>query len=380
MRSIKEIPFYRTSINDDEINEVVDTLRSGWLTTGPKCQLFEKMFAEKIGCKTAIAVCSCTAAIHLALVVSGIKRGDEVLTSPYTFAATAGAISYVGATPVFVDVSLDYNIDVTKIEEKITDKTKAIVPIHFAGLPCDMDEILRISKCYKLKIIEDAAHAFPARYKDTPLGNIGDFTCFSFYVTKNITTAEGGMITTNLEGYKKLLKTYSLHGIDRDVWRRGMNENSWYYEIISTGYKYNLSDISASIGIHQLKKIDLFMDQRSSIVEKYNKAFSEIDEIILPPAGDSIREHAWHLYVIRLKDYKRRDEIIKKLFEKGISTSVHFIPIHMHPYYREYYGFIDESFPVAHSLYVSSLSLPLYPSLKDDEVDYIIEGVKNSLI
>ena len=283
MGSIKEIPFCRATISDDEINEVVDTLRSGWLTTGPKCKLFEKMFAEKIGCRTAVAVCSCTAALHLALVASDIKEGDEIITSPYTFAATAEVISYVGATPIFVDVSLDYNIDASKIAEKVTERTKAIIPIHFAGLPCDMDEIISIARLHKLMVIEDAAHAFPASYKDTLLGNIGDFTCFSFYVTKNITTAEGGMITTNMDGYEKLLRIYSLHGIDREAWGRYINGSSWYYEIIANGYKYNLSDLSASLGIHQLRKLEMFMDKRRRVVERYNSAFAQIDDIILPP-------------------------------------------------------------------------------------------------
>ncbi|MDY6969728.1 MAG: DegT/DnrJ/EryC1/StrS family aminotransferase [Spirochaetota bacterium] len=376
----RSIPFCRATIDKEEISEVVETLRSGWLTTGPKCERFEKKFADIIGCKTAIALSSCTAALHLALIASGVGEGDEVITSPYTFASTAEVINYVGAIPVFSDVTLDYNIDVIEIQKKISPKTRAIIPVHFGGLPCDMDEIMKLASTYNLSIIEDAAHAFPAEYKDKMIGNIGDFTCFSFYATKNITTAEGGMITTNKIESENIIRALSLHGIDKDIWKREIDGSYSYYDIIAAGYKYNLSDISASIGIHQLEKLNYFMERRRSIVERYNAAFSEISDIILPPVGDKDKKHAWHLYVIRLLEPEKRDDVIVRLRERGISTSVHFFPLHMNRYYREKYRYTDNTFPIARDLYRSSISIPLYPLLTDDDVDYIIEKVIESVL
>jgi len=320
------LPFHQPSIDGEEIQEVVDTLKSGWITTGPKTKLFEKKFQEYIGCKHAIAVSSCTAGLHLALVAAGVGQGDEVITTPYTFATTGEVIIQIGAKPVFVDIEEDgFNIDVTKIPEAITPETKAIIPVHFAGEPCDMDEIMKIAQENNLFVIEDAAHAVGAEYKGKKIGNIGDVTVFSFYATKNLTTGEGGMVTTNNDELAEKIRLLSLHGISKDAWKRYTAEGSWYYEILYAGYKYNMTDIQASLGIHQLNKLEKFLSIRQKYAQRYSSAFADISEIKIPPVNHHVR-HAWHLYVIRLNSASLsidRKQFIEALKAENIGSSVH---------------------------------------------------------
>lgn len=370
---------FKHSIGDEEIDEVVNTLRSDWITTGPKTFNFEEIFLENVNSKHAIAVTSCTAALHLAIVALGIGDGDEVITTPYTFAATSEVVINENAKPVFVDVEKDtYNIDPALIEEKITDKTKAIIVVHYAGHACEMDKIMDLARKYDLYVIEDAAHAIGSKYKDKKIGSIGDFTCFSFYATKNITTAEGGMITTDHGDLADKMRMLSLHGISKDAWKRYSSEGSWYYEIIYSGYKYNMSDLQASIGIHQMKKLDQMQKRREEIADRYNQSFAQIPQITIPTVK-SYATHAWHLYPIQVNPELlsiNRNEFIEALKAENIGTSVHFIPLHLHPYYREKYGFKGDDFPNAESLYNNEISLPIYPRMTDEDVEDVISAVK----
>ena len=370
---------FKHSIGEEEIDEVVDTLRSEWITTGPKTFKFEEMFSKTVNSKYAIAVNSCTAALHLAIVALGIGKGDEVITTPYTFAATSEVVINENATPVFVDVEKDtYNIDPVKIEEKITDRTKAIIVVHYAGQACEMDKIMDLAEKYDLYIIEDAAHAIGSKYKDKRIGSIGDFTCFSFYATKNITTAEGGMITTKHGDLADKIRMLSLHGISKDAWKRYSSEGSWYYEITYSGYKYNMSDLQASIGIHQMKKLDQMQKRREEIADKYNRAFGQIPQITTPTVK-KYTTHAWHLYPVQVNSELlsiNRNEFIEALKAENIGTSVHFIPLHLHPYYKEKYGFKGDDFPNAESLYQNEISLPIYPKMEDKDVEDVISAVK----
>jgi len=370
---------FKHSIGEEEIDEVVDTLRSDWITTGPKTFKFEEMFSKTVNSKYAIAVNSCTAALHLAIVALGIGKGDEVITTPYTFAATSEVVINENATPVFVDVEKDtYNIDPVKIEEKITDRTKAIIVVHYAGQACEMDKIMDLAEKYDLYIIEDAAHAIGSKYKDKRIGSIGDFTCFSFYATKNITTAEGGMITTKHGDLADKIRMLSLHGISKDAWKRYSSEGSWYYEITYSGYKYNMSDLQASIGIHQMKKLDQMQKRREEIADKYNRAFGQIPQITTPTVK-KYTTHAWHLYPVQVNSELlsiNRNEFIEALKAENIGTSVHFIPLHLHPYYKEKYGFKGDDFPIAESLYNNEISLPIYPKMEDKDVEDVISAVK----
>ena len=370
---------FKHSIGKEEIDEVVDTLKSDWITTGPKTFKFEEIFFEYVNSKYAIAVNSCTAALHLAVVALGIGNGDEVITTPYTFAATAEVVINSDAKPVFVDVEKDtYNIDPAKIEDKITNKTKAIIVVHYAGHACEMDKIMEIAEKYDLYVIEDAAHAIGSKYKDKKIGSIGDATCFSFYATKNITTAEGGMITTNHEDLSDKMRILSLHGISKDAWKRYSSEGSWYYEIEYSGYKYNMSDLQASIGIHQMKKLDQMQKRREEIADMYNKSFDQIAQITTPTVK-RYTTHAWHLYPIQVNPDMlsiNRNEFIEALKAENIGTSVHFIPLHLHPYYKEKYGFKGDDFPNAESLYKNEISLPIYPKMEDKDVEDVITAVK----
>ena len=372
------LPFALPSIGDEEIEEVIDTLKSGWITTGNKTKKFEDNFKEYIGCNYAIAVSSCTAALHLALIVAGIGKGDEVITSPFTFAATGEVIVQVEGTPVFVDIKKDtYNIDPDKIEDAITSKTKAIIPVHFAGQPCDMDKILKIAHDHNLIVIEDAAHALGAKYKERPIGTIGDITTFSFYATKNLTTAEGGMVTTNNSEYAEKIRLLSLHGMSKDAWKRYGAEGSWYYEIMDAGYKYNMTDLQASLGIPQLAKFDQFQKTRCAYAKQYT------DELkgggITTPYISSEIDHAWHLYTILIDPDVMgldRAQFIEALTSENIGTSVHFIPLHLHPYYRNIYGYKRGDFPNAEYIYDRILSLPLYPLMTPDDLNDVINAIK----
>lgn len=368
------IPFHKPYITEEEISEVVDSIRSGWLTMGPKTVKFEEEFNKYIfGGQEgyAISVNSCTAALHLALKAIGLKEGDEVILPTNTFIATAEVVTYFKAVPVLCDIEEEtHNIDVSKIESLITKKTKAIIPVHFAGQPCDMDEIMEIAKKHNLYVIEDAAHALPSRYKGRMIGTISDITCFSFYATKTLATGEGGMVTTVNKEFAKKIKVNRLHGINRDAWDRYTLKGSWYYEVVDNGFKYNTTDINSALGIAQLRKVDWMREQRTKIAEKYDNAFkgTHINPLVIRRDRDT----SWHLYVIKVNN---RDELIEKLRQEGIGTSVHFIPVHKHPYYKKTYGYKDKDFPVADDVYQRSVSLPIYPSLMENEQNYIIEKV-----
>lgn len=371
------LPFSPPYISREEIDEVVDTLSSDWITTGPKTKKFESEFATFIGAESALALNSCTAGLHLALVVLGIGSGDEVITTPMTFCSTVNVIEHVGAKPVLVDVEPDtLNISPSLIEKAITPRTRAVMPVHYTGHPCEMDEIVNIAREHRLSVIEDAAHALPAQYKGKAVGTIGDLTAFSFYATKNLTTAEGGMLTGKQELIEKA-RALSLHGMNRDAWKRYDKGGSWYYEIDAPGFKYNMTDIQASIGLQQLKKLNGFQERRHEIVKRYNEAFSGCPCLEIPVNKPSV-EHACHLYTLRLnlETLKiNRDQFIEEMKERNIGTSVHFIPIHLHPYYGIKYGYRPEDFPVAYANFLRLISLPLYPRMSDQDVDDVIEVV-----
>ncbi len=367
---MKKILFHKTHTTQDELNAVSDAIKSGWLTMGPRVMEFEQAFKSYVGSQEAVMVNSATAALHLALKAIGLQRGDEVILPTNTFVATAEVVTYFDAIPVLCDIDYEtHNIDVTKIEALVTKKTKAIIPVHFGGQPCDMDEIYDIAKQYNLKIIEDAAHALPSKYNETMVGNLpSDITCFSFYATKTLSTGEGGMVTTNNHEYAKNISTNRLHGISRDVWDRHSG-GGWEYDIVDNGNKYNSTDINAALGLTQLEKLEWMRDKRVAIAKKYDNAFSgKIEPLFIKDD----RETSYHLYVIKVAN---RDKLYTKLKDKGIGASVHFIPIHKHSYYKNKYRYLDEDYPVANDVFGKSLSLPIYPDLSDEDVEYIIENV-----
>jgi dTDP-4-amino-4,6-dideoxygalactose transaminase len=385
-RSGSFLPFALPDVGQEEIDEVTDSLRSGWLTSGPKTRLFEEQFAAYLGTRHALAVNSGTAALHLSLEASGLQGEEYVITTPFTFTATAEVIRYFGAHPLLADIDgSTMNIDPARIHEaaataSAAGKTiRAILPVHFAGLPCDMEAIRDVARQYSLKIVEDAAHAFPASWRGENIGTIGDLTAFSFYVTKPLAIGEGGMVTTSNEEYARRIKTMRLHGISRDIWDRYSATNpNWYYEVVAPGFKYNLTDIAASIGIHQLRKANRLRQRREEISIRYSEAFKDLP-VILPPGPPEGDIHAWHLYVIRLRRNDigiDRDQFIEKMAERGIGTSVHFIPLHLHPYWRDKYGFRMEDFPVALDTYRCCVSLPIYSRMKDSDVTRVIEAVR----
>ncbi|HHT9117298.1 MAG TPA: DegT/DnrJ/EryC1/StrS family aminotransferase [Candidatus Hypogeohydataceae bacterium YC38] len=372
------LPFCLPSIGEAEKKEVLDTLGSGWITTGPKTKKFEENFRNYIGSQHAIAVSSCTAALHLALAALDIGPGDEVITSPFTFAATANVVEHCGARPVFVDIEREtYNIDPDLIEAKITPATRAIMVVHYAGHPCEMEKIRHIATGHHLHIIEDAAHALGSEYRGKKAGTLGDVGCFSFYPTKSITTGEGGMVTCQDSALAEKIRIMSLHGISKDAWKRYSANGSWFYEVTYAGFKYNMTDIQASLGIHQLDRLEDFITARQCLASLYDEAFSGREELTLPVARKGIR-HAKHLYTVLLNLGKLsvdRAEFIQKLQEENIGTSVHFIPLHLHPYYRQRYGYRKGDFPVAEDVYERIVSLPLYPMLTEEDVEYVIRAV-----
>jgi dTDP-4-amino-4,6-dideoxygalactose transaminase len=373
------LPPFRHSIGKNEIEEVLDTLNSDWITTGPKTFHFENLFKDYVGAEHAIALSSCTAALHLSLEACGIGKNDEVITSPLTFASTAEVIIHKQAKPVFADIDeRTYNINPTEIEENISPNTKAIIPVHYAGQPCEMDAIKRIAHDHDLFVIEDAAHAIESSYHNQKIGNIGDLTCFSFYATKNLTTAEGGMITTSNTELAEKIRMLSLHGISKDAWKRYSSKGSWFYEILYAGYKYNMTDLQASIGIHQLKKIESMHKRRQEISKLYNESFKDVPELIIPLVKDYVK-HAWHLYPLLIRTEKlkiTRSEFIEALKKDNIGTSVHFIPLHLHPYYQKNCGFQQGDFPNTESVYQREISLPIYPKLDNNDVNDVITAVK----
>jgi dTDP-4-amino-4,6-dideoxygalactose transaminase len=381
------IPFHIPTIGEEEINEVVDTLRSGWITTGPRTARFESDFKEYLGCKYALAVNSCTAGLHLALAAMGIGPGDEVITTPLTFCATATVILHVGATPVLADIGPDGNIDPTSIEERITSRTRAIIPVHLAGKPCDMAAIWDIAKRHNLRVIEDAAHATEGRYSSYPLGSAhapvhSDAVAFSFYATKNMTTGEGGMVVTNDEHLDQQMRSLCLHGISRDAWGRYKENGKWFYEVLSPGFKYNLSDIQSAIGIHQLRKLEGFAARRRELVDLYKKNLADLVELELPEDSTDGR-HSWHLFVLRLNLEKLtidRAEFSDLLNQAGIGTSVHFIPVPLHPYFAQWSSRPENQCPRALALYKRIISLPLYPALTDSQVTEVSEKVRDIVV
>lgn len=373
------LPFHRPWIDDSEIAEVVDTLRSGWLTMGPKTVAFEERFAAYVGAKHAVAVSSATAGLHLALDAIGLKPDDEVITSDYTFTSTAAVVIHLGARPILVDVDpRTLTMDPEDVARKITSRTRAIIPVHLAGTPCDMDDLLELASRHGLAIIEDAAHALPTHYKDRMVGSIGDFSVFSFYATKNITTGEGGMITTDSDEYAERFRVRRLHGITRDAWKRYTSEGTWYYEVAYPGYKYNMTDIQAALGLQQLRKCDMFHGIRSYYAGLYQLGLSDLTELRLPQVAAGT-QHSWHLYLIQL-DLDRltidRATFIELLRKEGIGASVHFIPLHVHPYYRETFGYKPQDFPHAHSAYERVVSLPFYARMTEGEVWEVIRAVR----
>lgn len=371
--------FGSPKIEEDEIQEVVDTLRSGWISTGPKVARFEEDFKQYIGAKYAAALNSCTAGLHLSLIAAGVGQGDEVITTPMTFAATVNTIIHVGATPVFVDVDVKtMNIDPEKIEEKITPKSKAIICVHLAGRPCDMDSIMQIARKHNLIVIEDAAHAVEAVYKGKKIGTIGDMTAFSFYVTKNLVTGEGGMVTTNNQSYIEKIQTYALHGMSKGAWKRYSDEGYKHYQIIYPGYKYNMMDIQAALGIHQLRRLEDNLKRREEIWQRYDKGFNDLPLFIPTPSEPNTR-HARHLYTILLDIDKlkiSRDKFQEELYKKNIGTGIHFIAVHLHPYYRERFGYKRGDFSCAEYISDRTLSLPLSAKLTDIDVEDVIEAVR----
>lgn len=367
-----EIPFHKTHTGNEEINSIVEALKSGWLTMGPKTVEFENTFKEYIGSKHAVSFNSATAALHLALKAIGIKENDEVIIPTNTFIATAEVITYFNAKPILCDIEESTNnIDITKIENLITKETRAIMPVHFGGQPCDMDEINDIAKKNNLKVIEDAAHCLPTTYKDKNIGILSDITCFSFYCTKTLSTGEGGMATTDNDDYAKNMKINRLHGISRDAWDRYTAQGSWYYEVVDNGNKYNTTDLNSALGFVQLKKIDFLHNKRKNIAERYYQEFKNCSFEL--PIIKNDRTTSWHLFVIKVNN---RNELSAKLKELGIGHSVHFIPVHMHPYYRDHYNYKKEDYPTANKIFERSLSLPIFPDMTDEEFNYIVENVK----
>jgi len=373
-----KIPFHRPFITDEEIAEVNDSLQSGWLTMGPKTLRFEEEFQRYIGAKYSIAVNSCTSALHLALKAIDLQPGDEVIVPSMTFTATGEVVCYFNARPVIVDVDRDtLNVNAETIENSITGKTRAIIPVHYAGQSCQMDEIIALAKKKNLYIIEDAAHAIPSRYKGKLIGSIGDLTCFSFYATKTLSTGEGGMITTENAEWVERLKILRLHGISKDAWKRYSSEGSWSYDVVEAGFKYNMTDIQAGLGLAQLKKIDTMTEMRERIANKYSNAFSNNDLITTPIVREE-NESSWHLYVIKLNvDSLLIDRMafIEELAKTGIGVSVHFIPLHRHPFYRNTFAYERKDFPNAEWVFERIVSLPIYPGMKDEEVNYVIDAV-----
>ncbi len=382
----KFLPFALPDIGEEEVEAVIKTLRSGWVTTGPITKEFEEKFAEFLGGGVeAIAVNSATAGLHLALEACGVSTGDEVITTTLTFTATAETIRYLGAHPIFVDIDPNtLNIDISQIENKITKNTKVIVPVHIGGLPCDMDKILAIAKKYNLKVIEDAAHTLPSKINNIMIGqHNSDAIVYSFYATKTITTGEGGMVVTKNKEIANRCKVMRLHGISRDAFDRYTSEKpSWYYEVIAPGFKYNLSDIASSLGICQLAKANKFHQQRENLAMRYIDELKQLP-IKLPPmvVNPSTDEHSWHLFIIGLLPEIKitRDEFINKMSEYKIGTSVHFIPLHMQPYWKNQYNLKDSDFPMATKYYANAVSLPIYTKMTVEDQTFVIETIKTIL-
>lgn len=373
-----QIPFHWPSIGQEEIDEVARTLKSGWLTSGARTAQFEQEFRAYAGAPYALGVNSCTAGLHLALAALNIGPGDEVITTPLTFCSTVNVILHVGATPVLADIGADGNIDPALVSARINERTRAILPVHLAGLPCDMDAIQALARRHELFVVEDAAHAVGSHYNGRPIGSgPSDAVAFSFYATKNLTTGEGGMVTAQSEAVADAMKLWCLHGISKGGWERYTDRGSWYYEVLLAGFKYNLSDIQSAIGIHQLRKLEQFIAVRTRYAALYKRMLADVEEVELPPDNPACR-HAWHLYSIRLNLDKLtigRDEFIRALRDRGIGASVHFIPIPMHPFFAPFAGRPENQCPRAAALYPRLISIPLYPAMTEAQVEYVAQAV-----
>lgn len=369
------IPYGKQTIEQDDIQAVVDVLKSDFLTTGPKIAEFEQTVADYVGAKYAVAISNGTSALHAACFAAGIEPGDEVITTPLTFAASANCVLYCGGTPVFADVDpKTYNIDPEDIRRKITDRTKAIIAVHLAGQPCDMDAIHSIAHEYGLIVIEDGAHALGSVYKGKKVGSLSDMTTFSFHPVKPITTGEGGMIVTDNEEFYKKMALFRSHGITRDDSMMTRNDGPWFYQQFDLGYNYRITDIQCALGCSQMKKLDRFLARRKEIVARYNEAFADCDNIITPyQLSDT--ESGWHLYIVQVKNCDRR-QVFEAMREKGIGVNVHYIPVYMHPYYQEH-GYENVHCANAEEIYSHIISLPLYPGLTSEQQDYVIDTLKS---
>jgi dTDP-4-amino-4,6-dideoxygalactose transaminase len=373
-----EIAFHKPYITEDEVEQVVDTVRSGWLTMGPKTILFEREFCQYTGAPEAVAVNSGTSALHLALKAAGVKAGDEVIVPTMTFTATAEVVCYFGATPVLVDIERDtHNMDASLIEKALTPRTRAIMPVHYGGQPCDMRAIMEIARSKNLFVIEDAAHSLPAWYDGKAVGTIGDLTCFSFYATKPLAAGEGGMVTTGNGDWAERIRVLRLHGISKDAWKRYTAGGSWYYEVIEAGYKYNMTDLQAALGLSQLRKLDFMWARRKHISERYTEGFAD-SEALTPPTLRPERVSSYHLYPIKINPEVLsidRARFIEELRKRGVGASVHFIPLHRHPFYRNTFSCDAKEFPAAEWVYERLISLPIYPGMSDGEIEYVIDSV-----
>ena len=379
------LPFAPPLLGDEEKAELLDSLDSGWITTGPKTEQFEQEFARYVQAKQAVAVSSCTAALHLALLALDIGEGHEVITTTYTFASTAHAVLYVGATPVLVDCDpYTFNIAVDEIESKITDKTRAIIPVHYGGQACPMGEIHAIAKAHGLYVIEDAAHAAGSEYTGQKIGSLSDVTCFSFYATKNMTTGDGGMATSNNAEVMERIKILSAYGISdaRRIWKRYSAVGSWWYDVVDLGYKYNMTDIQAALGIHQLRKLESFIQRREQFAQMYNAAFAPMPEVETPTVMPDAK-HAWHLYPILIRTELLtidRNTFIEELRSANIGTSVLYIPLHLHSYYRDRFGYHPEEFPNALQVYQRIINLPISPKMSEQDVMDVTAAVQRLVL
>lgn len=375
----KFLPFHRPPIDQEEIDAVVDVLKRGWLTSGPKVQEFEQAFARFVGARHALAVSSCTAALHLSLEAIGLQEGDEVLLPALTFTATAEVVTYFRAKPVLVDSEpYHFNIDPNTIASRVTPRTRAIIPVHFAGHPCDMEALSNLAQRHHLQLVEDAAHAFPAKYGNRYIGALGNLTAFSFYATKTLTTGEGGMITTEDDGCASRIATMRLHGLSKDAWKRYSPEGTWRYDVAQAGYKYNLTDMQAALGLVQLAKSKAMRQQRVRLAGLYTKGLAGCRAFRLPEVSPEV-QHAWHLYVILLQPEAltiHRNRVIEELRKRGIGTAVHFIPLNLHSYYQTRWGYRPGEFPVAEDYADRCLSLPVFPGMEVQDVDRVVDALR----
>ena len=378
MPDLPFLPFAVPDLTEAEADAVAQVVRDGWINTGPRAKAFETEFAAAVGAKHAVAVNSCTAALHVACEALGLHAGDEVLVPTMTFTSTAAVAWHLGARPVLVDIRPDdETIDLDAAERAVTPRTKLIAPVHFAGQPCDLDNVLDLARRKNLRVVEDAAHAFPASYHGRPIGTFGDVSCFSFYSTKTITCVEGGMACTEHDELAARMRIMALHGISKDAWKRYTAEGSWYYEVLAPGYKYNLTDLAAAMGRVQLSRAREMLARRTAIAERYLAAFASHDALVCPTVHPD-RTTSWHLFVLRLRLEAlalTREKFIDELKARGIGTSVHYIPLHLHPAYRDAFGYKPGDFPVAEEAYRRTISLPIFSKMTDDEVQRVVDAV-----